>query len=234
MNSSPNPDPAHQLALWNQNIAAAALAAHRPPSSVRLVPASKSVPAARLRAFYDAGQHLFGENRIQEAREKIPQLPSACRWHFIGGLQRNKVRDAVAWFDLIHSVDSLELLQEIERRAAAIGKTQDILIEVNVAGESSKHGCPTPQARQLIETANPLPHLRVLGLMTVPPFTPDPADARPCFARLRMLRDEIQDALGLPLPELSMGMTHDYAVAIAEGATMVRIGSGLFGSRTPA
>jgi len=226
-------DAATALQHWRDRIAAAASAAGRPPGSVRLLPASKTVPAERLREFFDAGQHVFGENRIQEARAKIPALPAACRWHFIGGLQRNKVRDAVAWFDLIHSVDSLPLLEEIDHKARTAGKIQAVLIEVNVAGESSKHGCAPEQAASLIARANSLPSVEVQGLMTVAPYHEDPEETRPHFARLNALRGQLEDAHGWKLPELSMGMTHDYAAAIAEGATLVRIGSGLFGARAP-
>ena len=222
---------AEALAYWKEKIAAAALAAGRDPAHVRLIPASKTVTPERLREFYDAGQKVFGENRIQEARAKIPLLPSACRWHFIGGLQRNKVRDAVAWFDLIHSVDSLDLLQEINHRAQAIGKVQAILIEVNVAGEGSKHGCRPEETATLVARAQQLPAVEVHGLMTVAPFHENAELARPTFAQLRRLRDEIETTNGWRLPELSMGMTHDYAAAVAEGATLVRIGSGLFGAR---
>lgn len=224
-------DAATALQLWQERISAATAAAGRAPGSVRLLPASKTVPAERLREFFDAGQHVFGENRIQEARAKIPLLPASCRWHFIGGLQRNKVRDAVAWFDLIHSVDSRALLEEIAAKARAVGKTQAILIEVNVAGESSKHGCPPEDTGALLSLANSLPSVEVHGLMTVAPYYDDPEQARPHFARLRVLRDQLETAHGVKLPELSMGMTHDYAAAIAEGATLVRIGSGLFGAR---
>jgi pyridoxal phosphate enzyme (YggS family) len=226
-------DAAIALQQWREKIAAAATAAGRSPDSVRLIPASKSVPPERLRDFFDAGQKIFGENRIQEARAKIPLLPSSCRWHFIGGLQRNKVRDAVAWFDLIHSVDSLALLEEIDHKARAAGKIQQVLIEVNVAGESSKHGCRPEEAGTLIARAQNLAAVEVLGLMTVAPYHEDPELARPSFAQLRRLRDQLEAEHGWRLPELSMGMTHDYAVAIAEGATMVRIGSGLFGTRPP-
>jgi pyridoxal phosphate enzyme (YggS family) len=226
-------DAATALNQWREKIAAAATAAGRSPESVRLIPASKSVPPERLRDFFDAGQKVFGENRIQEARAKIPLLPSSCRWHFIGGLQRNKVRDAVAWFDLIHSVDSLALLEEIDHKARAAGKIQQVLIEVNVAGESSKHGCRPEEAGTLIARAQNLAAVEVLGLMTVAPYHEDPELARPSFAQLRRLRDQLEAEQGWRLPELSMGMTHDYAVAIAEGATMVRIGSGLFGTRPP-
>jgi pyridoxal phosphate enzyme (YggS family) len=226
-------DASTQLAEWREKLAAAARASGRDPATVQLLPASKTVSPERLREFVAAGQTVFGENRIQEARAKIPLLPASCRWHFIGGLQSNKVRDAVAWFDLIHSVDSAGLLQEIDRRAAQAGKIQSVLIEVNVAGEASKHGCPPESAALLVEAANGLKSVQVQGFMTVAPYHEDPMAVRPHFAQLRQLRDDLEKTRGWVLPELSMGMTHDFAAAIAEGATIVRIGSGLFGARTP-
>lgn len=224
-------DAAERLQEWKERLARAAESAGRDPAGVRLLPASKTVPAERLREFFDAGQTVFGENRVQEAKAKVGILPASCRWHFIGGLQRNKVRDAVEMFELIHSVDAAALAEEIEKRAAAAGKVQRVLLEVNLAGEASKHGCRPEEVPGLLETANRLPHVEVHGLMTVPPVTEDPEDARPYFRRLRELRDRLEQASGAALPELSMGMTHDHAQAVAEGATLVRVGTGLFGKR---
>lgn len=226
-------DASEVLQFWQEQIAEAVKAAGRPPGSVRLVPASKTVPPKRLQEFVRAGLRIFGENRIQEAKAKIPLLPASCEWHFIGGLQSNKVRDAVAFFECIHSVDSAGLLEEIEKRAAALGKNQKVLVEVNVAGESNKHGCPPEQAAGLVRLGNGLPHVTVCGLMTVAPFFEDPAQVRPYFHRLAALRDSLEGELGVRLPELSMGMTHDWKVAVEEGSTMIRIGTGLFGMRTP-
>jgi PLP dependent protein len=223
--------PEARLKDWQAKLAVATDTAGRETLSVRLIPASKTVDASSLREYYDAGQHVFGENRIQEAKAKIPLLPSACAWHFIGGLQRNKVRDAVTYFELIHSVDSIPLLEEIDKRAKGLGKVQRVLIEVNVAGESQKHGCSEADAPLLVEAANQMRSVSVEGFMTVAPFCEQSEETRPFFRRLKTLRDRLEQERGWRLPELSMGMTHDYIEAIAEGATMVRIGSGLFGKR---
>lgn len=224
-------NPSEALAWWAAALDAAVVACGRIPGSVRLIPASKTIAPERLRDYMAAGQRVFGENRIQEAKAKIASLPSGCEWHFIGGLQRNKVRDAVSLFEMIHSVDSAELLEEIEKRSAAQGKIQKVLIEVNVAGEASKHGCPPGRAGELVELANRCAHVAVVGLMTVAPFFEDLERVRPYFASLRKLRDRLELETGSPLAELSMGMTHDWKVAVEEGSTMVRIGTGLFGMR---
>ncbi|MDX6766914.1 MAG: YggS family pyridoxal phosphate-dependent enzyme [Candidatus Methylacidiphilales bacterium] len=226
-------DAALALKWWKEEMEKEAAACGRTPGSVRLIPASKTVAPERLREFVDAGWRVFGENRIQEAKAKVPLLSSQVEWHFIGGLQGNKVKDAVALFACIHSVDSENLLREIEKRAAVPGKIQRVLIEVNVAGEASKHGCPPDLAPELVRLADALPHVEVAGLMTVAPFSEDLEVVRPFFRRLRELRDEIQQATGAVLPELSMGMTHDWRVAVQEGSTMIRIGTGLFGMRAP-
>jgi PLP dependent protein len=219
------------LAHWHQLLEQALAGCGRTSGSARLIPASKTVPPERLREYINAGQRVFGENRIQEAKAKIAVLPSHLEWHFIGGLQRNKVREAVSLFEYIHSVDSLALLQEIDKRAAAVGKIQKVLIEVNVAGESSKHGCPAGEAPGLVVAGNGLSHVAVCGLMTVAPFLEDLEKVRPFFRMLVELRDKLQDEHGVLLPELSMGMTHDWKVAVEEGSTMIRIGTGLFGMR---
>jgi PLP dependent protein len=219
------------LAHWHHQLHEALAGCGRVPGSARLIPASKTVPPERLKEYIEAGQRVFGENRIQEAKAKIAVLPSQCEWHFIGGLQRNKVREAVSLFEYIHSVDSLALLQEIDKRAAAVGKIQKILIEINVAGESSKHGCPAGEASGLVVAGNALSHVAVCGLMTVAPFFEELERVRPYFRMLADLRDKLQIDQGVLLPELSMGMTHDWKVAVEEGSTMIRIGTGLFGMR---
>lgn len=210
----------------------AELKAGREADAVRLVSASKQVSPETLRNFWDAGLRCFGENRAQELKAKAPLLPENCEWHFIGVLQTNKVGDVVKLAKLIHSVDRMELIKEIEKRAAALGKVQRVLIEVNVGGEASKHGVLPSEAHVLVEAANAAPHIEVIGLMTVPPFCENMEKARTFFATLRKLRDKIQEQSGCLLPELSMGMSHDFEAAIEEGATMVRIGTALFGSRT--
>ncbi|MEI6084153.1 MAG: YggS family pyridoxal phosphate-dependent enzyme [Verrucomicrobiota bacterium] len=192
------------------------------PGHVLLVGVTKTVPPEIVDQALTAGITTFGENKIQEAKAKIPVVSSRARWHFIGHLQTNKAREAVALFDLIHSVDSVKLAGELNKCAAAAGKTQRILLEVNVAGEASKFGLKPEDVPGALETINQLPRLQVEGLMTVAPFT---GDARPHFRRLRELRDQ------LGLRELSMGMSHDYLPAIEEGATIVRIGSAIFGAR---
>jgi len=226
-------DASQSLQFWQEQIAAAVRSCGRQAGSVRLIPASKTISPERLQEFVQAGLRVFGENRIQEAKAKIPLLPGSCEWHFIGGLQSNKVRDAVALFEYIHSVDSAGLLEEIEKRASAQGKNQKILIEVNVAGESNKHGCPPEQAAGLVRMGNGMSHVTVCGLMTVAPFFEDLEQVRPFFRKLAVLRDTLEGGLGIQLPELSMGMTHDWKVAVEEGSTMIRVGTGLFGMRTP-
>lgn len=212
-------------------IAAAAQRARRDPGAVRLVAVSKTVDLARIQAAVDAGQDLFGENYLQEARDKIAVLGTEVRWHLVGSLQSNKAREAVALFDLIHAVDRLKLARALDAAAARLGKVQDVLIQVNQAGEATKSGITPSAAPALLQEVARLPHLKVLGLMTMPPWFPDPEAARPYFKALRELRDHLRGLTGLPLPELSMGMSGDFAVAVEEGATLVRVGTAIFGSR---
>lgn len=224
----------NQVALNLQNvknrIAAAAQRAGRDPAAVRLVAVSKTVPLDRIKEAVAAGQRLFGENYLQEARGKIEALGPAASWHFIGHLQSNKAKAAVGLFELIHGVDSLKLAQALNAAAAQIGKIQPILIQINLAGEASKSGTAPEAATELLLQIGKLSHLRVLGLMTMPPFL-EPEAVRPYFRTLRELRDRLQDRRGQPLPELSMGMSGDFEVAIEEGATLVRVGTAIFGSR---
>jgi len=215
-------------------IAAAARKAGRDPAGVRLVGAAKTVPVERLRPVVAAGLAIVGENYLQEAKAKLAALDLPVSWHFIGHLQSNKAAAAVQLFDLIHSVDRLSLAQALERAAARLGKVQDILLEVNIAGEASKSGVAPAALEDLLRACAALSHLRVRGLMTMPPWSPDAEQVRPYFRQLREARDRLQ-ALNLPgveLVELSMGMSDDFAVAIEEGATLVRIGTALFGPRT--
>jgi hypothetical protein len=198
---------------------------------VRLVAVSKTVDLARIRAAVDAGQDLFGENYLQEARDKIAVLGAQVSWHLVGSLQSNKARGAVELFDLIHAVDRGKLAQALDAAAARQGKIQDVLIQVNQAGEATKSGVEPAAAPALIQEIARLPHLRVLGLMTMPPWFPDPEAARPYFKALRVLRDHLRGLTGLPLTELSMGMSGDFTVAVEEGATLVRVGSAIFGGR---
>jgi PLP dependent protein len=212
-------------------IIAAAQKAGRDPDSVRLVAVSKTVELSRLQAAINAGQDLFGENYLQEARDKIAVLGTKVSWHLVGSLQSNKARGAVELFDLIHAVDRLRLAHALDAAAARQGKVQDVLIQVNQGGETTKSGVEPEAAPELLQEVARLPHLRVLGLMTMPPWFPDPETARPYFRALRELRDRLRNLSGLPLTELSMGMSGDFAVAVEEGATLVRVGTAIFGSR---
>jgi pyridoxal phosphate enzyme (YggS family) len=212
-------------------IAAAAHRSRRDPGAVRLVAVSKTVDLERLRAAIAAGHNLFGENYLQEARDKIAALGRQVSWHLVGHLQSNKARGAVELFDLIHAVDRLKLARALSDAAARQGKVQDVLIQVNQAGEATKSGVEPSAALALLQEIARLPHLRVLGLMTMPPWFPDPEAARPYFRALRELRNHLRGLTGLPLTELSMGMSGDFAVAVEEGATLVRVGTAIFGTR---
>jgi pyridoxal phosphate enzyme (YggS family) len=214
-----------------QRIRAACERAGRAPDSVTLLAVSKTHPPETIRAAVNCGQLLFGENKIQEAKAKIPLCPGKCRWHFIGHLQSNKVRDAVELFGMIQGVDSLALAREISRRCEQAAKRMPILLEVNVAGEASKFGYKPEQLLAELNELNALPKIEVHGLMAIPPYTTEPEKARPYFRRLRELKERAEAALGAPLPHLSMGMSGDFEVAIEEGATLVRIGTALFGPR---
>ncbi len=214
-----------------QRIAAACGRAGRDPSTVTILAATKSQPPARVREAVDVGLSLFGENRVQEAKAKIGQCPGRLRWHMIGHLQSNKCRDAVYLFEMIQSVDSLHLAQAISDCADKFAKTMPVLLEVNIAGESSKFGYRPEVLLAELGRINSLPKIEVHGLMTVAPWAPDVEKARPVFRRLRELKQECENALGAPLPHLSMGMSGDFELAIEEGATIIRVGSALFGPR---
>ncbi len=201
----------------------------RDPAGITLLGVSKTFPADRVGTYLRAGLADFGENYIQEAREKAAELETARPapvWHFIGRLQSNKAKYAAAIFDTVHSVDSLELAAELNRRAAALARTVNIYAQVNVSGEGSKSGMPPSALPGFLKALPGLPALRLKGLMTMPPYDPDPEAARPHFRALRGLRDEYAPGLGL-----SMGMSGDFEVAIEEGATIIRVGSALFGDR---
>ncbi len=211
-------------------IRAAAARVGRDSSAITLVAVSKTVPVTCIREAIDAGVRILGENRVQEARDKIASLPGRAEWHLVGHLQTNKAQLAVQLFELIHSVDSLKLAQVLDRSGAQAGKIVRCLIEANLGGEESKSGTTEEGISPMLEAATRLPHLRIEGLMAIPPFLPDPEQVRPYFRRLRALRDKLKGEV-LTLTELSMGMTHDFEVAIEEGATMVRIGTAIFGPR---
>ena len=222
---------AQNLAEVRNRIVAACRKADRDPAAVRLVAVSKTVDAERLREAIAAGQNLFGENYLQEARDKIAILGRQVDWHLVGHLQTNKAKAAVELFDLIHAVDRGKLAAALDAAAAHQNKIQDVLIQVNQAGEDAKSGVRPEVAKELVQEVAQLPHLRLVGLMTMPPWFADPEAARPYFKDLRELRDRLQDQAGLPLPELSMGMSGDFAVAVEEGATLVRVGTAIFGQR---
>ena len=222
---------ASKLDTVRGEIASAARRAGRDPSAIRLVAVSKTHPADAVVQAAAAGQTIFGESRVQEARDKIPACPSGLDWHFIGHLQKNKVRQALPLFSFFHSIDSAALAQAIDRIAGENGKPAEGLLEVNVSGEETKHGFTPDELRKGFAALGKLPHLRIRGLMTMAPYSENPEDARPVFRALRELRDELQSSHGHPLPELSMGMSGDFVPAIEEGATLVRVGSSIFGTR---
>jgi len=224
-------DIATRLATVHENIAAAAARAGRKADEVSLVAVAKTQPPEAVQEAIDAGQLLFGENRVQEARAKIPLLPSRARWHFIGHLQKNKIRHALPLFDLFQSIDSLELAQDLDRIAAEAGAFPRALLEVNVAGEGSKFGFSPAKLPEQMEALLALERVQIEGLMCIPPPVPRPEEARRYFVLLRELRDRLETVGGAPLRQLSMGMSGDYAVAVEEGATLVRVGSAIFGDR---
>ncbi len=219
------------LAAVHERIAAATARAGRAPGSVELIAVTKTFPAEVVRAAWEAGQSLFGENRVQEAAAKIPDLPGGARWHLIGHLQKNKVRRALPLFELLHSIDSRDLAEAVDRIAAEEGLFPRVLLEVNVAGEASKFGFAPDALERELDALLALPRLQIEGLMTIAPFADDPELARPHFRALRALRDRLAARTGLPFGTLSMGMSGDFEIAVEEGATLVRVGSAIFGSR---
>ena len=224
-------DLARRLRDVRERIARASDRAGRDPATVRLVAVSKTVSVAAVREAMAEGQFLFGENRVQEALPKIAEAGPTASWHLVGHLQKNKARHAVGEFALIHGIDDAELAVELDRRAAARATTQPVLLQANLAKEDAKHGAAEEHVLPILASIAGLAHLRLLGLMIIPPPAADPEFARPWFRRLRELRDRAASSLGRPLPELSMGMTDDFEVAIEEGATLVRVGRAIFGER---
>ncbi len=213
-------------------ISAAAQRAGRERSSIELIAVSKTHPLEAIREARDCGLRLFGENKVQEARAKIPDAPSDLRWHLIGHLQSNKIRHALPLFEMIHSVDSLELATQIDRIAMELGLFPKVLLEVNVAGESSKFGFPPAKLLAQMEALIALPRLQIDGLMTIAPYAEDAETSRPFFQQLRRLRDQLASEQSIPLAHLSMGMSGDFEVAIEEGATLIRVGRAIFGVRS--
>ena len=224
---------ADNLKSINDRMIAAAVRAGRDPSSVRLVAVSKTKPAAAIDEAARSGQRLFGENYVQELVAKAREVTGPAEWHFIGHLQSNKVRQIAGLVTMIHSVDRLSLAQEIDRQWGRLGRVCAVLIEVNIAGEASKFGTTAAEVLELVRGVASLPHLQVKGLMTMPPFYDDPEPARPYFRELQRIAWEVaaEKIPRVEMTELSMGMSGDFEVAIAEGATLIRVGSAIFGER---
>jgi pyridoxal phosphate enzyme (YggS family) len=215
-----------------ERIGDAATRVGRDPAQITLIAVSKTVETERIREAISAGMTTFGENYVQEARTKIEEIgQTGVQWHFIGHLQTNKAKYAVRLFDLIQAVDSIKVAKELDKRAAASGKVMDCLIEVNISQEESKFGITSEYTRTLAQEMTKLKNISLKGLMTMPPYFDDPEPARPYFIALRTLQEKIARE-GIPLPELSMGMSTDFEVAIEEGATMVRVGRAIFGERS--
>ena len=222
---------AENLESIRAKIAEAAAVSHRCAEDVTLIAVSKTHDPETILQAVDAGQLLFGENRVQEARAKMPLLPSRLRWHLVGHLQSNKIRQALPAFERIHSIDTLNLARDVNRIAGELGLFPKVFLEVNVAGEASKFGFKPDALRASMEELLTLDRVAIDGLMTITPFGPDAESSRRYFAALRELRDRFSSEFRAPLPELSMGMSGDFTVAIEEGSTFVRIGTALFGER---
>ena len=223
-----------QLARIRERIADAAGRAGRSPEDVRLIAVSKTHPIDAVRAAADAGQRDFGENKVQEALQKIAQsADNRLKWHLIGHLQSNKARKAVGAANAIHAIDGIDLLKRVDQAASDAGRTVDVLIQVDLALEDTKFGASVPDVATIVQAAGNCTAARLIGLMLLPPLAENPEDARPWFARLRALRDQLLESgvAAERLRELSMGMSHDFEVAIEEGATMVRVGTAIFGER---
>ena len=225
------PSISENLAAVRAVMAEAALRAGRDPESIELVAVSKTHAPEAIHEALEAGQTIFGESRVQEARVKIPLLPGRARWHFIGHLQKNKIRQALPLFELFHGIDTLELARDLNRVAGEAGTFPKVLLEVNVAGEASKFGFSPEKMDAQMEELLALDRVQIDGLMTIAPYAPEAEPSRRHFAALRELRDRLETEFRAPLPQLSMGMSGDYQVAIEEGATLVRIGTAIFGSR---
>jgi PLP dependent protein len=223
---------ADNLTAIRERMAAACSRAGRDVSSVELLAVSKTIPAEVIREAAEAGQKVFAESRLQEAESKITQLPGTLRWHFIGSIQRNKVRRLLPLFDVIHAVDSLRLAQYADTVAAELGLFPKVFLQVNIGGEQSKGGFEKDHLAACAESLFSMPRLAVEGLMCIPPPEEHPENARHWFAELREFRDRLERQTGTRLPGLSMGMSGDFEVAIEEGATHVRVGSAIFGRRS--
>jgi hypothetical protein len=225
------PDIAENLTEIGGRITAACLRTRRDPASVGLIAVSKTFPAAAVRQAVAAGQLHFGESRLQEAEPKIELLPGCLHWHFIGRVQRNKLRRILPRFEVIHALDSIALASSMAELAKELGLFPKVFLQVNVGGEATKGGFEPARLRADMACLLALPRLEIMGLMCIPPLGPDAESARPWFVALRELRDDLERGFGAPLPCLSMGMSGDFEVAIEEGATHVRVGSAIFGTR---
>jgi len=223
---------AENLDRVREQIASAAANAGRSPNDVELVAITKTHPTEKVREAVEAGHTLFGESRVQEARAKIPELSSNIHWHFVGHLQKNKVRQALPLFEMIHSVDSLALAQDISRIAQEQGLYPRVLLEVNVAGEGSKFGFAPDHLRAQMEALLAMRRLSIEGLTCIPPLAMESEDSRKFFVKVRELRDLLEKEFSVKLPQLSMGMTQDFPIGIEEGATLVRVGTAIFGERS--
>ena len=222
---------AENLERVSEQITQAAAKAGRAINEIELVAITKTHPAEKVREAVEAGHTLFGESRVQEARAKIPELPSNLRWHFVGHLQKNKIRHALPLFELFHGVDSLALAQEVDRIAADEGEHPRVLLEVNVAGEGSKFGFKAETLRAEIGSLLALPRLSIEGLMCIPPLTEEAEASRRFFVQLHEMRNSLEKEFDVKFPHLSMGMTQDFWIAVEEGATLVRVGTAIFGER---
>jgi PLP dependent protein len=222
---------AENLERVREQITQAAAKVGRAVNEIELVAITKTHPAEKVREAVEAGHTVFGESRVQEARAKIPELPSNLRWHFVGHLQKNKIRHALPLFELFHGVDSLALAEEMNRIAAEDGERPRLLLEVNVAGEGSKFGFSPETLRAEMGSLLVLPRLSIEGLMCIPPLAEEAESSRKFFVRLRELRDSLEKEFDVNFPHLSMGMTQDFSIAVEEGATLVRVGTAIFGER---
>jgi len=216
----------------HQRIATASRRVHRNPEEITIIAVTKTFGIEEIKEVVQAGIYDIGENYVQELRQKLEEVPDKkIKWHFIGHLQSNKIKYIVHWIHMIHAVDSLTLGEQLSKWSIKVNRALDILVEVNTTGEESKFGVSPDNTAKLVKDLSKLPNIHLKGLMTMGPFLPDPEDSRPAFRTLRQLKESLE-ADGLMLPVLSMGMTNDFEVAIEEGATMVRLGTAIFGSRT--
>ena len=223
---------AENLERVREQIASAAAKSGRSADDIQLVAITKTHSAEKVREAIEAGQTLFGESRVQEARAKIPELPSNISWHFVGHLQKNKVRQALPLFGMIHSIDSLALAEDVNRIAEEVGLYPPVLLEVNVAGEGSKFGFAPDQLRGQMDALLALARISIEGLMCIPPLAVESENSREFFVQVRELRDSLEKEFSVNLPQLSMGMTQDFPIGIEEGATLVRVGTAIFGERS--